>query len=54
MRTYGDNNWQQLDKLRPQEQGFIPRVSRYGDDLAVKKFGLKPMEDMTDVIEWLT
>ena len=47
-----DTNWQQVEKLRPKQPGFLPRISRYGDDLAVKKYGLLPVEDMTEIIEW--
>ena len=50
VRRYGDANWQQL--RIPHVPEVFPRRSRYGDDLAVNKYGLLPVEDMVDLIEW--
>ena len=47
---YGDHNWQQL--RIPAVPQVYPRRSRYGDDLAVNKYGLIPVEDKVDLIEW--
>jgi len=51
-KVYGDTNWQQLKNTRPKQPGFFPRRSRYGDDMAVNKMGLLPIEDMAEIIKW--
>ena len=53
IKSYGDHNWQQLAKsYAGVEPGFIPRRSRYGDDLAVNKMGLLPVGDLTEILQW--
>jgi len=49
-RSYGDHNWQQL--TIPDTPGFLPRHTRYGDDLAVNKQHLYPVEDKVELIQW--
>ena len=53
IKSYGDTNWRQLQRVYPDQPGVLPRVSRYGEDSAWE-LGIKPIEaqDMVQLLQW--